>query len=225
MLTTAIGNLLPSAVAVALSPIPIIAVILMLGTPKARTNGPAFAAGWVLGLAVVSAIVLVVAGGADDPDNATSSGIDWGTLLIGLLFLAMAAKQWQQRPKAGEEPTMPAWMASVDHFTAGRSFVLGVALSGVNPKNLALTVAAMASVAQLGLSSGDEVAAVAAFVVLASVTVVGSVLFYLVATDRATEALAPVKTFMAEHNAVIMMVILLILGAKLIGNGLAGVAS
>ncbi len=222
MLTTAIGDLLPAAVAVALSPIPIIAVILMLGTPKARTNGPAFAAGWVLGLAVVSAIVLAV---ADDPDDATSSGIDWGTLLIGVLFLAMAAKQWQQRPKAGEEATMPSWMASVDHFTAGRSFVLGVALSGVNPKNLALTVAAMASIAQLGLSTGDEVAAVAVFVVLASVTVAGSVLFYLVATDRATQALAPVKTFMANNNAVIMMVILLILGAKLIGNGLAGVAN
>jgi threonine/homoserine/homoserine lactone efflux protein len=224
MLTTAIGELLPSAVAVALSPIPIIAVILMLGTPKARSNGPAFAAGWVLGLAVVSGIVLAVAGGADDPDSATSSGVDWGTLVIGLLFLAMAAKQWQQRPKAGEEATMPSWMASVDHFTAGRSFVLGVALSGVNPKNLALTVTAMASVAQLGLSTGDEVAAVAVFVVLASVTVAGSVLFYLVDTDRATRALAPVKTFMADHNAVIMMVILLILGAKLIGNGLAGVA-
>lgn len=222
MLTTAIGDLLPAAVAVALSPIPIIAVILMLGTPKARTNGPAFAAGWVLGLAVVSAIVLAF---ADDPDDATSSGIDWGTLLIGVLFLAMAAKQWQQRPKAGEEATMPSWMASVDHFTAGRSFVLGVALSGVNPKNLALTVAAMASIAQLGLSTGDEVAAVAVFVVLASVTVAGSVLFYLVATDRATQALAPVKTFMANNNAVIMMVILLILGAKLIGNGLAGVAN
>ena len=225
MLTTAIGDLLPLAVAVALSPIPIIAVIVMLGTPKARTNGPAFAAGWVLGLAVVSAIVLVVAGGADDPDDATSQGIDWGTLLIGLLFLAMAAKQWRQRPKAGEEATMPSWMASVDHFTPGRSFVLGVALSGVNPKNLALTVAAMASVAQLGLSTGDEVAAVAVFVVLASVTVAGSVLFYLVATDRATQALAPVKTFMANNNAVIMMVILIILGAKLIGNGLAGVAN
>jgi len=35
---------------VALSPVPIIAVVLMLGTPRARVNGPAFVLGWVLGL-------------------------------------------------------------------------------------------------------------------------------------------------------------------------------
>ena len=68
----AIGDLLPSAVGVALSPIPIIAVILILATPKARSNGPAFALGWVLGLIVVSVIVLLVAGGADDPDSNAS---------------------------------------------------------------------------------------------------------------------------------------------------------
>ena len=45
----AIGDLLPAAIGVAISPVPIIAIILMLGTPKARSNGPAFAAGWVLG--------------------------------------------------------------------------------------------------------------------------------------------------------------------------------
>ncbi len=37
----AIGQALPFAVGVALSPVPIIAVILMLVTPRARANGPA----------------------------------------------------------------------------------------------------------------------------------------------------------------------------------------
>jgi Sap, sulfolipid-1-addressing protein len=66
MLGEAIGDLLPPAVGVALSPIPIVAVILMLGTPRARTTGPAFAAGWVLGLVAVSVIVLLLAGDAEE---------------------------------------------------------------------------------------------------------------------------------------------------------------
>ena len=49
-----------AAVAVALSPIPIIGVVLILATPRARTNGPAFAVGWVAGLSIVMAIVLVL---------------------------------------------------------------------------------------------------------------------------------------------------------------------
>src|SRR5262245_935287 len=107
MLTTAIGDLLPSAVGVALSPIPIIPVVPMLSTPKARTNGPAFAVGWVAGLSVVSIVVLAVASGADDPDSASEAGVDWLLVAIGLLFLVMAAKQWRGRPKKGEQAEMP----------------------------------------------------------------------------------------------------------------------
>src|SRR6185295_18870953 len=151
MLSDVIGALLPSAVAVALSPIPIVAVILMLDTPKARSNGPAFALGWVFGLTAVSVIVLLVAHGASDPDSASSTSVNWVTLGLGVLFLALASRQWRGRPKKGEAPVMPKWMASIDGFTAPKSLVLGVALSAVNPKNLALTLAAAGSIAQAGL--------------------------------------------------------------------------
>jgi threonine/homoserine/homoserine lactone efflux protein len=221
----AIGQLLPSAIGVALSPVPIIAVILMLGTPKARANGTAFAVGWVAGLVIVSAIVLVVAKGADDPSGAPSRTADIVKLLLGLLFLNLARRQWKGRPKEGEEATLPKWMATIDSFTAVKSFGLGAALSGVNPKNLALTAAAAATIAQGGLSGGQSAIAVAVFVVLGSLTVVGPVVVYLVAQDASAKALAGMKTFMSDHNAVIMMVVLLVLGAKLFGDGISGLAS
>ena len=220
----AIGDVLPSAVGVALSPVPIIAVILMLGTPRARSNGPAFGLGWVAGLVVVSVIVLAVAGGADDTDSGTSAAVDWIVLGLGAVFLFMAFKQWQARPKPGTEAAVPKWMAAIDRFSAGKSLVLGAALSGANPKNLALTLAASASIARAGLSGGETALAVAIFVVIGSLTVVGPVLFYLVATDRAAGPLSSVKEFMSAHNAVIMMVVLLVLGAKLIGQGIAGLS-
>jgi threonine/homoserine/homoserine lactone efflux protein len=220
----AIGDLLPSAVGVALSPVPIIAVILMLGTPKARSNGPAFALGWVFGLVAVSVIVLLLASDSDDADSGSSTAVDVIKLLIGVLFLLMAIKQWQARPKAGEEAAMPKWMAAIDRFTAGKSLGLGALLSGVNPKNLALTAAAAATIAQAGLDGGESTIAVAIFVVIGSLTVVGPVLYYVVAGDRAAGALDSIKQFMSRHNAVIMFVLLLVLGAKLLGNGIAGLS-
>ncbi len=225
MLIQAIGDLLPSAVGVALSPVPMIAVILMLGTPKARSNGLAFAAGWIAGLVIVSAIVLVLAGGADDSGSGSSTAVNWLKLLLGVLFLVLALGQWRKRPKKGEESTMPKWMASIDAFTPGRSLGFGALLSGANPKNLALTIAAAATIAQAGLSGGGSTAAVAVFVVIGSLTVVGPVVFYLVAASTASGPLGAIKDFMSEHNAVIMMVVLLVLGAKLIGNGLGGLAA
>ena len=61
-----IGEVLPVAVAVAVSPVPVIAVILMLFTPEARTNSVAFLLGWLLGLIVVGSIVLIAGDVASD---------------------------------------------------------------------------------------------------------------------------------------------------------------
>jgi threonine/homoserine/homoserine lactone efflux protein len=211
-------------VGVALSPVPIIAVILILGTPKARSNGPAFAVGWVAGLVVVSVVVVLLAGGADDPDSGSSTTVDVIELVLGALFLVMAHRQWRQRPRDGVAAPVPTWMQTIDRFTPGKSLLLGAALSGVNPKNLALTTAAAASIARAGLDGGETAVSIAVFVLVGSLTVAGPVVFAIVAKDAATAPLASIKQFMSDHNAVIMMVVLLVLGAKLLGGGIAGLS-
>jgi threonine/homoserine/homoserine lactone efflux protein len=221
MLGEAIGDLLPSAVGVALSPVPIVAVILMLGTPRARSNGPAFALGWIVGLTAVTVIVLLVAGDADSSDG-TNTAASVVTLLFGLVLLLVAGKQWQARPRGDKQPEMPKWMAAIDEFTSGRSLALAFLLSAVNPKNLALTVAAGAALAQAGLSTGGDLAGVVVFIAIGALTVAGPVLAYLVAGERAEPVLGEVKQFMIDHNAVIMTVVCLVLAAKLIGTGLGG---
>lgn len=222
MLNDAIGDLLPSAIAVALSPIPIVAVVVVLGAPRARTAGPAFALGWIAGLLTVSVIVVLVVGSGSDPDG-DDPGLNWLKIVIGIAFLLMAAKQWTKRPKPGKEPETPSWMATIDSAAPARATLLGAALSGANPKNLALTLTAAASIAEAGLDTRDTAIAVAVFTALGSITVAGSVLFYLLAGDRAARPLATVKQFMADNNAVIMTVVLLLLGAKVLGDGIADV--
>ena len=221
MLGEAIGDLLPSAIGVALSPVPIVAVILMLGTPRARSNGPAFTAGWVLGLVAATVVVLLAAGDADSSDG-TSTAADVLTLVFGLLLLLVAVQQWRVRPREGEEPKMPKWMGAIDRFTAGRSLGLGILLSAVNPKNLALAVAAGAALAQAGLSTGGDVAGVGVFVAIGSLTVAGPVLAYVFVGERAERVLGEIKLFMADHNAVIMAVVCLVLATKLIGSAVGG---
>ena len=110
----AIGQVLAFAVGVSLSPVLMIAVVLMLGTLAGRRNGPGFfLAGWVLGLAVVSTIVLLVAGGAGANDGQPATWVDVLKLVLGALLLLLAARQWRTRPRAGEAAELPKWM--VDH--------------------------------------------------------------------------------------------------------------
>ena len=52
----AIGDLLPAAVGVAISPLPIVAVVLMLVSARGRANGPAFLIGWLVGVAGAGAV-------------------------------------------------------------------------------------------------------------------------------------------------------------------------
>ena len=149
----ALGNILPMAIGVAISPVPIIAVILMLFSKRARSNGIAFLVGWVLALVVVGSIVLILANLEKISAGGTPSTLAYVLkLLLGLLFLFMAVRQWRGRPKEGEEPHMPKWMASIDQFTPGKAFGFAAVLAGVNPKNLGLTLAAALSIAQANVS-------------------------------------------------------------------------
>lgn len=221
----AIGDILPMAIGVAISPIPIIAVVLMLGTPQARANGPAFAAGWLAGLSIVGAIVLLLASGNAAEDDGSPAGWTSGlTLAIGVLFLLMAARIWRGRPAPGQEAEMPKWMQALDTFTAGKSLGAGFLLSAVNPKNLALTLAAAAAIAQTGISGGEEAVALGVFVVLGSLTILAPVVIYFAMGARAKHILGGLKAWMAAHNAAIMTVLLLVLGAKLIGDAIAGLS-
>jgi len=143
-------------------------------------------------------------------------------LLLGLLLLFLAVRNWQKRPKEGETPEMPQWMATVDSFTAGRAFGLSALLAGANPKNLALALAAALSIAQAGLSGAQPWIALAVFVLLASISVATPVLYYLIAGQSAEKLLNNWKAWLTANNATVMFVILLVLGVKLVGDGLGG---
>lgn len=220
-----IGEIIPLAIGIAISPIPIIAIILMLITPRARTNGLAFLGGWLLGLAVVGTVVLVVANTAG---VATSSGPSKAAsaikLVFGLLFCLLAWRQFGKRPRGGAAAAMPGWMKALDGFTVVRSLAVGALLSGVNPKNLMLNVSAAATIAQAGLSGAEQALALVVLVVLGSLGVMAPVAVYFAMGDRAARVLDGWKERLAADNAVVMAVLFLVFGAVLIGKGIGGLS-
>jgi threonine/homoserine/homoserine lactone efflux protein len=221
----AIGQVLSLAVGVALSPVPIIAVVLMLGTPRARSNGPAFVLGWVIGLALAGSVILLVSSGADASDDGDpASWVGVLELVLGVLLLLVAARTWQVRPRGDREAELPKWMQTIDRFTASRSIGLGALLSGVNPKNLVLTVGAAAAIAQTGIPAGEQAVALAVFIVVATLGPGIPVAIYFAMGDRAERLLDDLKGWMAAHNAAIMAVLCLLIAMKLVGDGITALA-
>jgi hypothetical protein len=219
----AIGQMLPSAVGVAVSPLPIVAVVLMLATPKGRLNGPAFLGGWWLGLAAVGAITLSVAGGASGGSAGEPPGwVSWLKLVLGLLLLLVGAGEWRRRPQAGDTAAMPKWMGALEAFTPVKAAGAGALLSALNPKNLLLSVAGAVVIAQAGISTGEEVAAYVVFVAIASIGVAAPIVIFFALGSRSRRLLDAMKDWLARNNAVIMAVLVLVIGVKLIGDAISG---
>jgi threonine/homoserine/homoserine lactone efflux protein len=220
---SAIGDVLPLAIGVAISPVPIIAMVLILTSQRARSNGLAFLLGWVVGLFGVGLVVLFVAdaSSAADDSGEPATWVGWLLLALGVVLVALAIRQWRSRPGTGEEPPEPGWMTAIDQFTAIRSTLVGFVLAALNPKNTTLTIAAAAAIAAAGLSTGESVIVVAVFVLIGSIGLLIPLVIYFAMGDRAPQLLGELQHWMAIHNAAIMAVLFVVIGAKLIGNGIS----
>ena len=217
-----VGDLLPLAIVVAISPVPIVAVLLMLLAPKARPTSAGFLAGWLVGIAGVTTVVLLL---ADDPvagRGRSSAAASWVELVLGVLLLPLAARQWRSRPKPGEVPTVPRWLAAADRFTAPRAGGLGLVLSAANPKALLVCVAAGATIAASGVDGVQATWSVVGFTVAAASTVAVPVLAYVVGGTRMTAALESLRSWLTVRGAAVTATLLLAIGLVLIGQGLAG---
>jgi Na+/melibiose symporter-like transporter len=221
-LGAALGDLLPAALGVAISPVPIIATVLMLLSARARQTAPTFAIGWMAGITVVMVIVLLVAGPDGVDTGSSATGTAWINLALGLLFLLLAAGQFRKRPRPGVETQRPKWMATLDRTSPAVALGLGALLSGLNPKNLALSVTGAVAIASNDLSSSQTVVCVVVFVVIGSLLVAGPVVAFLVAGQRMARPLGVLKEFMQDHNTAIMVVLLGVLGLSSLGKGVGG---
>jgi threonine/homoserine/homoserine lactone efflux protein len=210
------------AIGAALSPFPIVAVVLMLSTPRGRVNGPLFIVGWLVGFAIIGVVVLAIVGPSASTSNEPATGVSWLKLALGVWLLGVARRQFAKRPRGDEESPAPKWMGSVDHFGPGKAVVAGLALSAANPKNLILAVAGATAIAQTAIPGSEQAIAYVVFTLIATIGVAAPVVIYFVMGDRSRDILDRLKTWMAHNNAVIMAVLCLIIGVKLIGDAIGG---
>ena len=220
-MTEVIGETLPLAVGIAISPIPIIAAILMLLSPRAKSTSVGFLIGWVAGIVVAIVLFTLISTVISQETGGPSPVAGVIKIILGALLLFLAIKQWRARPATGEEASMPKWMSAIDSMTAGKALGLGFLLSAVNPKNLLLAIAAGVIVGGAGLTVSQMTVVIIIFVLLAASTVLVPVVGYLIASARLAGPLDKLREWLVDNNAVIMAVLLLVIGVSMIGKGLA----
>ena len=216
-----IGDVIPLAVGIAISPIPIIAAILMLLSPQAKGTSVAFLAGWVLG--VVIAVLIFTLLGALSPstdDDGPTPIVGTVKIVLGILLLLLAVVQWRKRPEPGTEAPLPKWMTAIDTIKPLTSLGLGAALAALNPKNLMMAATAGISIGSHGLTGPEELVPGAIFVAISISTVAVPVIAFLVASEQMKAPLDRLRVWLIANNAAVMTVLLLVIGVVNIGKGI-----
>lgn len=218
-----LADLLTIGVAVAISPLSIVAVILMATSGKGRTNGTAFIVGcYTWGILFVGALVLVGrAAGAEEPDSGPHITIDIIEIILGAGMLFLAILQWRGR---GSHET-PKWMASLDGLTVWKAFLVGILISGpLSPKDLPLLAAAGGRISQSPLPVEQIVAVVLIFGLFGVTAVAIPWIVSVVSPGKVEVRLSGARNWLVSNHSVIMAVLFVILGFKLIGSGIADLA-
>jgi Sap, sulfolipid-1-addressing protein len=211
-------ELIPLALVVALSPLSIIPAVLVLHTARPRPTGLAFLAGWVAGLAGLTALFIGVSGLLGGMNNQPPGWASWLRIGIGAALIVFGVFRWVTRH------SKPHQMPGTRHITeAGpaKALVVGAVLTVANPKVLFICAAAGLAIGTAGIGAGIW-SATAVYVAIAASTVALPVLAYTVSGESLDPALTKLKAWMEQHNAALVAAILIVIGLLVLYKGIHG---
>jgi hypothetical protein len=220
-----VGSLLAQlttlALATAASPLPIVAVLIMLITKRARPGSLVMMACWILGNVVAISIAIMFANSLHTPRygmDLTWEGIF--ALLIGIGLLGAAALARRGRHRGTPDDQTPTWVDSVDNLSPTGGGVLAFLNATTSPKNLALAITAGKLITQTAHTSTQRVEAALYYVSIASLSIVVPVAFYFLGGQKSVETLRKWRDAVTAHAAAAMEITLFVLGLALSAKGL-----
>jgi threonine/homoserine/homoserine lactone efflux protein len=221
---TVLGEILPLVIVVAISPINIVASILLLFSKRPIANASSYLAGFVVGVAAVITGLTALADAIGlDPGSDRSRGASALLVALGLFLLVVATRKFIHRPGSDEEPDQPKWMKGMSTFSAGGSFLVGLSIGALNPKNIAVAVASGVVVAGAELPAGQQTLIIVIYTVLVSLGVAAPIVTALVLGDRSERVLTTWRDWLDRNNGTVMAVVYLFFGVIVLGKGIAGI--
>jgi hypothetical protein len=206
----------------AASPLALAATLVVLRSARARLNGFIYACSFLLGEAVVLVVVITL-GSIAAPGKGGSRTV--GSLLelaLGLLLIAAGARARRGVPD-GDQSTgrrTQAVLAMLARLTPAGAFWAGTLLGIGGPKRLTVGIVAATTIAGAGLTTRQEVAVGAVYVLLASVLVWVPVALFLVAGKRSRAWLAEGDAWLMANQRLMTAVSLLVFGGLLVADAL-----
>jgi threonine/homoserine/homoserine lactone efflux protein len=209
-------ELIPLALVISLSPLSIIPAVLVLHSPRPRPAGLSYLLGWLLALAVLTAIFVEVSGligGFHNPPKWAS----WLRVAVGAALIVFGIVRWLNRHKSAHSP---AWMRRITDATPAKAGATAAVLAVANPKVLFICAAAGLAIGTEGLGSVRTWLALLWFVLVAGSSVALPILAYAVSGNRLDDALSRLKDWMEKQHAALVAAILIVIGLLVLYKGI-----
>ena len=215
----ALKEAFPMAIGLALSPFPVIAIIMILMTPRAKGNALGFLLGWFLGIYAIGCLVYLIPGLKSDQGEPTAiSGVL--RILVGLVLLIFAIRLWLQKAKTNDQVATPKIFKKMDTLDFGKSIAIGPLFSVVNVKNMAFSAA---GAARLNTSLSDHAEffiSLAFFALTASLTLIFPLVVFILIGKKIEHRFLIWKQWLIKNNKVLLMLILTFISVILIKAGI-----
>lgn len=221
-MTTAISEYLPMAVGVAISPLPIIAMIVLCVIGKGKSQGTLYLLGWFFAIIGFMVLTVLIGNGADAGTEAEPS--TWSILLqfgFAFLLLWLAWDNWRKRPKEGEPIKEPGWVAGLSNSSTAGIIGLAIMMAIVNAKNLPIMASAAVMIAQKDGSWSAGLLDAALFAFIASLGLLIPWLIALIGGDKVKPMLERMQAWLYRYNNIIMTLLFGFLGINALSAALA----
>lgn len=214
-MTATFAEALPFALGIALSPFPVVPVILLLLSPRARVVGPIFWLTFAVGIALVAGVFATLSELIDFPEH-PPTWASWTRIVLGILLVGLAVRQWLARSDAKQTPS---WLTSLQEAGPAAAARYGFLLSAANPKVLVLAAGGGLVIGAVPGGAGVGAVLVGLFAILSSLVVALPVVAFLLLGDRMVSPLRRVEQWLQRHNSAITAVVIGLIGLIV---GLAG---
>ncbi|SKA80500.1 Sap, sulfolipid-1-addressing protein [Agreia bicolorata] len=209
-----LDQLVPLAVGMVISPLPIVAIVAIVLAPRGRTSAPAFLSVFTL----VSLVFVVIGMFASAGASATVSGgskviVLVLTIAVMIGFAILAVVSWLTRPATGSSPKVPSWLATIDTITPERAAGLGFVMAITNTKNIPLALKGGSLIGDAHLQIGTVILLCIAIALAGSLALIIPTALSALRSESINAALKRLKTEMTTHNAIIMTVMFAMLAA------------
>lgn len=213
-----IVNIIADSIGIAISPLPIVALILMLTSKKSKKNSLFFAIGWTASIFLALIVVILITNlGVSTETASPSAPTTIRTVIsiaVGVLLIWLAIRAIIKRKKANGHYETPKWMESIDTFSPWKSLILGVVLAVANPKNLAFIVSSAVDLGSEFSNVNQLTFPILLMTFLSSMLIIIPVLASYLFSKKAEKVFPIMKNWLIRYNTLVLAILFFIMGTK-----------